>query len=92
MKKSFDQAAAKARAEYIVTTLRTCHVDRGFQLNEELAKKFLKWFDTKIERAIPQDVLDFIEHSGQSHDWILCGDPKVMICRLAARPGGRANA
>jgi hypothetical protein len=36
------------------------------------------------DNEFKMDVVEFFEAHGQSLDWVICGDPSVMICRLAA--------
>lgn len=78
-----ERAAAKARAEFVVQTLRERYICEGHKLDEELAKKFMRWFDTKMSRNSPP-VWEFLQRYNQSYDWIISGSPRGMICTCAA--------
>jgi hypothetical protein len=85
-----DNAAMLARAEQIVETLRTKYVADGWTLFEPAAEDMLGFFRRRLEgkperdNEFKQDVVEFLGAHGQSLDWVLFGDPNVMICRLAA--------
>ncbi|MEH2468851.1 hypothetical protein V1281_001893 [Nitrobacteraceae bacterium AZCC 2161] len=83
-------AATLARAEQIVETLRNKHVADGWALFEPAAEEMLGFFRRRLEgkperdNEFRMDVVEFFGAHGQSLDWVLFGDPSVMICRLAA--------
>jgi hypothetical protein len=85
-----DHAATLARAEQIVETLRTNYVAEGWTLFEPAAEEMLGFFRRRLEgkperdNEFKMDVVEFFAAHGQSLDWVLFGDPSVMICRLAA--------
>lgn len=85
-----DYAATLARAEQIVETLRTKYVADGWTLFEPAAEEMLGFFRRRLEGKperdgeFKMDVVEFFGAHGQSLDWVLFGDPSVMICRLAA--------
>lgn len=90
-------AATLARAEEIVALLRTSYIREGWKLDEVAAERALdslrRYKPAEGEEDDPDDVreaMDFFHSHGQSLDWIFFGDPKSMICMLAAR-SERAN-
>jgi hypothetical protein len=85
----FDKAAIIARAEDIVETLRGGFVREGWSLDETKATAFLdsvRQLDTDAEHAALGTIRDWTREHGQSLDWLIEGDPTVMICRAAAHP------
>jgi hypothetical protein len=78
-----------ARAEELVDVLSTSHVREGWSLDKDRATQFLENVrqldiaagDTDHERKI----IEWVRDHGQSLDWLLCGDPGVMVCKAAAR-------
>lgn len=82
-------AAALARAEEVVSLLRTCHVREGWKVDEAAAERALAYCraygangsDPDDEREAAGDF--FFSH-GQSLDWIFRGDPRGLICGRAA--------
>jgi hypothetical protein len=91
-----DHKAILARAEQIVDLLRTCYVREGWKIDEAAADRALAYFRRHVEgppfENEDQDTIEFHEGAvefvgshGQSLDWVLCGDPGSMICRLASR-------
>lgn len=77
-----------ARAKHVIETLRTRYVCEGFSIDEDAAAQVLLYLASK---SVSEDddgwrmVVDFFGTHGQSLDWILSGDPGVMICQAAAR-------
>jgi hypothetical protein len=84
-----DYSAMLTRAEHCVECLRTRYVCDGWKMDEEAAKRMLQYFRSQAEGQPENDeewraAVDFIGSHGQSLDWILRGEPGVMICREAA--------
>jgi hypothetical protein len=84
-----DYSAMLTRAEYCVECLRTRYVGDGWKIDEEAAKRTLQYFRSQAEGQPENDeewqaAVAFIGSHGQSLDWILRGEPGVMICRAAA--------
>jgi hypothetical protein len=83
-----ERRAARARAEEIVSLLRTSYVREGWQMDEAFAERMLTFFRKHAgDGSAPPDdewevALDFLYSHGQSLDWVLWGDPRVMICKL----------
>ena len=80
--------ASLARAEEIVSLLRTSYVRDGWQIDEAFAERMLAFFRKYAEDGSEPDderkvAFDFLHGYGQSLDWVLWGDPRVMICKLA---------
>jgi hypothetical protein len=80
--------AALARAEEIVSLLRTNYVREGWQFDQAAAERVLAFFRKYAEDGSESEdewevALYFLYSHGQSLDWVLCGDPRVMICKLA---------
>jgi hypothetical protein len=93
-----DHRAILERAEEMIDTLRTRHVREGWQGPDEVAaERLLQYFRQRAE-GVPDDVdewyavMSFFKDHGQSLDWILLGDPKVMICQLASRAALKSAA
>jgi hypothetical protein len=87
---TFDPAAAFARLEYAVETLRKSYIRDGWHghgLDEMAAATALQYF----RDGCPDDddrwiaTIKFIGEHGQSCDWILAGNPGGMICHGAAQ-------
>jgi len=83
-----DWPAITRRLEHIVEVLATCD-DRGdFVLDKDEARRALTYCRRRIagepEEGDDDSLIEFIAASGQSADWVLFGDPAVMICKLAA--------
>lgn len=80
-----------ARARFVIETLRTRYVCEGFQIDEEGAARALTYLEG-LAAGVPEsddddfleDVVKFFSDHGQSIDWVICGDPAVMICREAS--------
>ena len=80
--------AALARAEEIVSLLRASYVREGWQIDQAAAERVLAVFRKYAEDGSKSEdeweaALHFLYSHGQSLDWVLCGDPRVMICKLA---------
>jgi hypothetical protein len=90
-----DHHAILGRAEEIIDTLRTRHVREGWQGPDELAAERLLQYFRRCAEGVPDDVdewyaaMSFFKEHGQSLDWILVGDPRGMICQLAAQSPSR---
>jgi hypothetical protein len=88
------------RAEHCVECLRTRYVCDGWKMDEEAAERTLQYFRSQAEGQPENDeewqaAVDFIGSHGQSLDWILRGEPGVMICGAASqsdRANGAADA
>lgn len=80
--------AALLRAAEMVRILREQSARDGWTFDEARATRFLESMCT----LKPKDgdceemttILEWVSDHGQSLDWIFCGDPTVMICRLAS--------
>jgi hypothetical protein len=88
--------ATLRRLEHVVEVLANCHDRCGFVLDQDEARRALTYCQRRIagepEQEDDDSLIEFIAASGQSVDWVLFGDPGVMICKLAAgtrRPGMR---
>jgi hypothetical protein len=90
MTEEINHHAILARVEQIIDLLRTCHVREGWKLDEEGAERTLRYYrhcadggqdDNHELRA----ALEFLYCNGQSLDWVICGDPRGMICNAAAQ-------
>jgi hypothetical protein len=78
------------RAEHCVECLRTRYVCDGWKMDEEAAERMLQYFRSQAEGQPENDeewqaAVAFIGSHGQSLDWILRGEPEVMICGVASR-------
>lgn len=97
---TIDYAAALARLEHIIETLRGAYVSKNFKLDEGAAARALNHFraaaagktdgDDPEWQAEETAALEFIYDHGQSLDWIIGGDMRVMICKAASH-SDRAN-
>jgi len=78
------------RAEEIVDVLRTSYIHKHWKLDEEAAARalaFCRRYDqdgTEDEKE-REAAIEFFYSHGQSLDWVLCGDHKSLIARLAHR-------
>jgi hypothetical protein len=85
---AYDTNAALRRAAKIVTVLRERPVRDGWTFDEARGERFLESMCNLNPKDGNSDemttVLEWISDHGQSLDWIFCGDPSVMICRLAS--------
>jgi len=85
--------AQMARLEQVVNVLRTRHVCEGWTLDEARAERALAYF----RKGCPDDDEEwgsaphFIASHGLSPNWILLGDPSIMIA-LSASLSSRAAA
>ena len=84
-----DYGAILARAEHVVGLLRTCYICEGWKMDEKAASRMLQYFRNRAEGkrenyADWKATIDFAKSHGQSLDWICFGDPRGMICGLAA--------
>jgi hypothetical protein len=83
-------AAMLQRAEQLIDILRTKHVADGWKLYEPAAEQTLGFFrrrvagEPEVDGEFHMDVVEFFGAHGQSLDWVMFGDPSVMICGLAA--------
>ena len=81
-----------ARVEYALEILRSCHVAKGFKLNEDNASRVLRYFQKCIRMKVHRKAdyaefrfaLDFLYDHGQSSDWVFLGRLGPMICQAAA--------
>jgi hypothetical protein len=87
-----DAAATLHRLEQMIDILRTRVVCKGWHpngLDETAAARTLAYFRAGFPEESEEDfvereaVFDFIYGHGQSMDWIILGDPVVLICRAA---------
>jgi hypothetical protein len=89
-----DRAAIIARACELVECLGKTYVREGWKLDETRAAQFIEAVRTIDYGAseCPQMsiIRDWAHDHGQSLDWLILGDPGVMICRAAraAAPPG----
>jgi hypothetical protein len=80
-----DKALMIERAEKIVQVLRNCRVRDGWKLDEKRAAQFLQSMVDLDWEGVPSDeFLGWVSDHGQSLDWIILGDPSLMIVRAAA--------
>jgi hypothetical protein len=80
----FDWEAILERAEHIVENLRALVGYDGIELDELEADRMLRWCRSGLAGE-PDDSTEFLavnvflERHGQSIDWLLTGNPTVMI-------------
>lgn len=85
----FDGQAILKRFEHVLDALRTHVICEGWPGPDEVAAaRALKYF-VQLAAGVEDDdefqfAVDFIYDHGQSLDWIFLGNPRVMICHLAA--------
>lgn len=85
-KSKTDTYGAQHRAREIVRTLGERIVRDGWVFDRTRAARFLN----NIRKLDPDDgdamepIVEWVSDHGQSLDWIFCGNPSVMICRLAS--------
>ena len=89
-----DWPATLRRLEHVVEVLANCHDRCGFVPDQAEARRALAYCRHRVagepEEEDDGSLIEVIVASGQSVDWVLFGDPCVMICKLAAgmlRPG-----
>jgi hypothetical protein len=92
MIEEMDYRAILARVEQIVDLLRTCHVREGWKLDEEGAERTLRYFQRRAKGGRDNmaewgAATDFLYRNGQSLDWVILGDLRVMICNAAVQSG-----
>ena len=82
-----DWPATLRRLEHVVEVLATCHDRCGFVPDQAEAQRALAYCRRRVagepEEEDDDCLLEFIVASGQSVDWVLFGDPGMMICMLA---------
>jgi hypothetical protein len=93
MTEARDHRAILARVEQIIDLLRTGHVREGWELDEEGAERTLRYFRRMAKGGQDDDheytaATKFLYRNCQSLDWVILGDPRVMICRAAAQSAG----
>jgi hypothetical protein len=75
-----------ARAEEVVSILRTWNVCEGWKLDEVRAEHFLKYFrDGAPDNDRWQEAAAWIHEHGQSIDWIAMGNVVNLVAGAAAR-------
>ena len=83
-----DWPATLRRLEHVVEVLATCHDRCGFVPDQAEAQRALAYCRRRVagepEEEDDNSLIEFIVASGQSVDWVLFGDPGMMICKLAA--------
>jgi hypothetical protein len=87
--RQINHRAILARVELVIDSLRTCHVRAGWRLDEEGAERTLRYFRHCADGGEDDNheytaASEFLRRNGQSLDWVLLGDLRVMICRAAA--------
>jgi hypothetical protein len=90
--------AMLARAEQMIDVLRSCYVSEGWKLDDEAAERTLRYFrrvaaDPSLLALSPgaddadeewHALMTFFSDHNQSLDWVFRGDPRGMICGVAA--------
>ena len=82
-----DWPATLRRLEHVVAVLANCPDICGFVPDQAEAQRATAYCRRRVAGEPEDDddsLLEFIVASGQSVDWVLFGDPGMMICMLAA--------
>jgi hypothetical protein len=70
-----------SRLEQAIHVFRTRYICEGWKMDEMSAQSALDYYKKDDEKAL----ISFCGQHGISLDWILMGDPTVLICRSAAQ-------
>jgi hypothetical protein len=93
IKNAFDRLGAYRRMVQIVALLRTRDVCDGWKIDNDLADSALGYLKKLAAGEFSEDqavdqipvLIRFCDAHNQSLDWVLLGDPAVMICESASR-------